>query len=131
MPRMESVPKARYRVYRDRANEFATQMDRAAAESAWSSVGLLAVHTVISACDALTVEQAGRRWSGQDHSGIVGMVESLDLPDTKKVLRQISDVLEMKNQVEYESRPFTERESEDLRLAAARILKWITARLPG
>jgi hypothetical protein len=59
------------------------------------------------------------------------MVDSLDLPDTKKVLRQISDVLEMKNQVEYESRPFTERESEDLRLAAARILKWITASLPG
>jgi hypothetical protein len=38
MPRIESVPKARYRVYRDRTNEFATQMDRTAVESALSSV---------------------------------------------------------------------------------------------
>jgi hypothetical protein len=129
MPRIESVPKGRHGVYLDRAKEFARQMDRAATEKAWSSVGLLAVHSVISACDALTVHQTGRRWSGQGHAGVVGVVGSLNLPDSDNALRQISNALEKKNQVEYESRPFTERESEDLRRTATRILKWVTVRL--
>src|SRR6202007_3220880 len=103
-------------------------MDRASADKAWNSVGLLAVHSVIASCDALTVYQNSQRWSGQDHAGVVGMVGSLRLPDSVKALRQISGVIEGKNQVEDESRPFTEREAEDLRGSAARILKWVIAR---
>jgi hypothetical protein len=129
MARIESVPRARYSVYLDRAKEFAHQMDRTSVEKAWNSVGLLAVHSVIASCDALTVHQSGQRWSGQDHAGVVGMVGSLKLPDSEKAIRQISGVIEKKNQVEYESRPFTEREAEDLRRSAARILKWVIARL--
>lgn len=129
MARTEVLPKARYSIYLARAREFARQMDRAAADRAWNSVGLLGVHCVISLCDALTVQRAGQRWSGQDHAGVVGMVKSLDLPKSDVVLRQIAQVLERKNRVEYEAREFTEREAEEVREQASRILRWVSSEL--
>lgn len=131
MGRTEVVPKGRYAVYWDRSKEFAGQMNRAAAERAWNSVGLLGVHSVISACDALTVQRTGQRWSGQDPAGIVGMVGVLHLHETDHATRQISHVLEAKNRVEYESRGFTQREAEDVRRSVERVLAWVKLQLPS
>ena len=129
MPRTEVLPKARYTVYIGRAREFARQMDRAATDRAWNSVGLLGVHCVISACDALTVQRAGQRWSGQDHSGVIGMVNSLQLAKSAVAVRQITQVLDKKNRVEYEAREFTEREGTEICQLAARVLAWISSQL--
>jgi hypothetical protein len=129
VPRTEVLPKARYTVYFARAREFARQMDRAAADRAWNSVGLLGVHSVISACDALTVQRAGQRWSGQDHSGVIGMVNSLQLARSEAAVRQIAHVLDKKNRVEYEAREFTEREASEIRQLATRVLAWISSQL--
>ncbi|MCI4366105.1 MAG: hypothetical protein L3K10_08670 [Thermoplasmata archaeon] len=129
MARTEVVPKSRYVVYFERAREFETQMNRASAEGAWNSVGLLGVHCVISGCDALTVQRSGQRWSGQEHAGVVGMVSSLRLPDADRAVRQISRVLEAKNRVEYESREFTEKEAEEARESVSRVHLWVTSLL--
>lgn len=123
MARTEPLPQSRHQVYLDRAEEFSRQMERAASEKAWNSVGLLGVHCVISACDALTVRLAGVRWSGQDHSGLLNVLSSLKLTDVP--LTQVTAVLEKKNEVEYESRVFTEKEAEELRRRAARVLTWV------
>lgn len=130
MARIELLPKTRYRVYLGRARDFAGQMERAAEDRAWNSVGLLAVHCVISACDALAVERAGRRWSGQDHSGVLAILDSLRLPGSTVALRQVSEVLSMKSRVEYEAREFTEREAQKLRLQATRVIAWAVGLLP-
>ena len=130
MGRTEVVPKSRYAVYWQRSTEFAAQMDRAAADGAWNAVGLLGVHSVISACDALTVHRAGQRWSGQDHAGIVGMVTALQLGDAERIMRQVARALEAKNRVEYESRTFTEREAQDARQCALRVRVWAKSHLP-
>lgn len=129
MSRTAVLPKARYVVYLARAREFARQMDRAATERAWNSVGLLGVHCVISACDALTVQRAGQRWSGQDHAGVIGMVRSLPLSKSEVVVRQIARVLDQKNRVEYEAREFTEREATEIRQWSTRVLRWIVSQL--
>ncbi len=125
MARTESLSKSRHIVYLDRAREFSQQMERASAERAWNSVGLLGVHSVISACDALTIHLAGRRWSGHGHGGVLGIVGELNLPDADTPLRQIADVLELKNQVEYEARVFTEKEALELKRRSERILSWV------
>ncbi|MFY9716941.1 MAG: nucleotidyltransferase domain-containing protein [Thermoplasmata archaeon] len=129
MGRTEVLPKSRHRVFLARAREFAQQMDHAVADRAWNSVGLLGVHCVISACDALTVQRAGQRWSGQDHAGVSGVVRSLDLPKSDTVLRQISNVLDQKNRVEYEAREFTEPEADEIRQSATWILAWVATQL--
>ena len=104
-------------------------MERAASDRAWNSVGLLGVHCVISACDALSVQRSGQRWSGQDHAGVREVVRSLGLPNAETALRQIANVLDQKNQVEYESREFTEREGNDIRRDASRLLGWVQTQL--
>jgi hypothetical protein len=129
--RTEVVSKTRYAVYLERAREFESQMNRAASDEAWNSVGLLGVHCVISACDALTVQRSGQRWSGQDHAGVVGVVSSLRLSEADPALRQISRVLEVKNRVEYESRKFTASEAEGVRRSVSRVLKWVISLLPN
>jgi hypothetical protein len=131
VPRTEVLPKARYTVYIARAREFARQMDRAAADRAWNSVGLLGVHCVISACDALTVQRAGQRWSGQAHSGVIGMVSWLQLARSEAAVRQIAQVLDKKNRVEYEAREFTQKEATEIRQHATRVLAWISSQLAG
>lgn len=125
MARTEPLPKSRHLVYLARAKEFSGQMERASSEKAWNSVGLLGVHSVISACDALTILFAGRRWSGQTHGGVLGMVRDLNIPNADAALRQVADVLEMKNQVEYEARVFTEGEALALKRRSERILNWV------
>jgi hypothetical protein len=80
LARIEALPKTRFQVYLKLAEEFSEQMDRAASAKAWNSAGLLGVHCVISACDALTVAVSGQRWSGQDHAGVHGVVRSLRIP---------------------------------------------------
>jgi hypothetical protein len=127
--RTEVLPKSRHTVFIARAREFAQQMDRAAAHRAWNTVGLLGVHCVISACDALTVQRAGQRWSGQDRAGVIGMVSSLRLPNSSPNLRQVSNVLDKKNRVEYEAREFTAKEAEGIRQDATRVLAWVTTQL--
>lgn len=130
MGRTEVLPKSRFKVYWERSNEFADQMVRAAEEGAWNSVGLLGVHSVISASDALTVGRTGQRWSGQDHSGVVGMVATLHLADAERMVRQVSRTLEAKNRVEFESREFTEREAQEVRQCASRFRTWVESLLP-
>ncbi|MGD0588138.1 MAG: hypothetical protein ABSA63_05020 [Thermoplasmata archaeon] len=125
MGRIEALSKNRAPVYLRGAEEFAQQMDVAASSRAWNAVGLLGVHSVISSCDGLTVGLAGQRWSGQDHAGIRGMVQSLKLPHSEVALRHIGDVLDQKNQVEYEARDFSEKEAEEVRKKARRILIWV------
>jgi hypothetical protein len=129
MSRTEVVPKGRYTVYLSRAEEFEEQMVRAASQGAWNSIGLLGVHCVISGCDALTVRLAGQRWSGQDHAGVYGVVSSLNLPGASVALRQISNVLDQKNRIEYEARAFSRAEATEVSQAASRFLSWVRSRV--
>lgn len=129
MARTQPLPKSRYLVYLERAKEFSKQMERAASERAWNSVGLLGVHSVISACDALTIRLGGRRWRGQSHSGVLDVVRDLNLSDPDPLMRQIADILEMKSEVEYEDRVFTEKEAVELKRTSEQILSSILRRI--
>jgi hypothetical protein len=129
MARTEVLPKGRSEVYLRRADEFYAHMEKAAKDGAWNAVGLLGVHCVISACDALTVRLSGQRWSGQDHAGVVDMVIALRIPDADRVTRHVSRLLGSKNRVEYESREFTEAEGKEVREGAGRVLRWVKSKL--
>jgi hypothetical protein len=129
MGRTEIVAKARYSVYLNRAAEFEEQMARAASDHAWNSVGLLGVHCVISACDALTVRMAGQRWSGPDPAGVHGVVSALNLPGAGVALRHITHVLDQRTRVEYESRAFSREEAVEVGRSASLLLKWVRSQL--
>lgn len=131
MTRIQVVSRSKSTVYLLRASELSAQMDRAAAERAWNAVGILGVHAVISACDALTIGVAGQRWAGPDHQGVRGLIESLGLRDVAQPMRQVREVLEQKSKVEYLDREFKAGEAETVRTRTLRILTWVESQLSG
>ena len=96
-----------------------------AAESAqkegnFDAAALTALHSVISACDALTVWTLGVRSSGQDHLAVVALVSRAGAP--AKLLAQVRETISMKASVEYEARETAELDSEGLVTRARRVL---------
>lgn len=63
----EPLPKAKARAYLQKAREFSRATDRASETGDWNAVGLNAVHTVISALDALTTYYLQERSKSRDH----------------------------------------------------------------
>lgn len=129
MTRVEVLPRNRSGVFLDRSHELCAQMDRASSEKAWNATGVLGVHATIAACDALTVAKLGQRWRGQDHRGVRDLLASVGLPDAAPALRQVADILEQKNKVEYEARAFSQSEAVLLRKKVTRVVAWVDAQL--
>lgn len=111
-------------VYLRKAEEFARGMDRAAIDEDWNAVGLLAVHVVISAADALTTAHLGLRSRGADHEEVVHLLRRLPSKGAVDQAARAVEVLQVKNQVEYEARPFEQKEAVATRKKASRFLEW-------
>ena len=89
----------------------------------FDAAGLAGVHSVISACDALTVARLGMRSTAQDHQEVLRLLEDTGAPNP--VLTQVREVLSMKNKAEYEARELTEQEAQRVVTRAGRILIYV------
>lgn len=123
--RSERLPKAKAHVYLGKAREFADAMDRAASEGHWNAVGLNAVHTVISAMDALTTFYLGQRSRSPNHGDVLTLAAQIDVDGIRPRIQQAERVLDAKNQVEYEARGTEADEAEAMQKRAARFLAWV------
>lgn len=109
------------------AEELMGVSSRAAADGLWRAAGITAIHAAISAADGVCTRTLGERYAGQDHSEAAELLETTRLPgaiDKGKQLRAISAV---KNRFEYEARPPSAAESEELVKRAERLVKWARA----
>lgn len=106
------IDRAKYRIYLNKASDFYETMIDAFQKKNWNSVGLAAVHCVISATDALLSFQSGVRSVSQDHREVAQLLRQH--VDSKGVLensKRLLKVIGMKNLVEYEARNFTQKEA--------------------
>jgi HEPN domain-containing protein len=98
----------------------------------WNAVGLNAVHSAISANDAITVYLKGIRSVSEKHSDAVDLL--LIVFNNEKGTREFSShllwLLNRKNLVEYEARLFFKKEAEDSIKHAERFLRWTESHLP-
>lgn len=129
--RTRGVRPGRWRVYLKKADEFGRLAADAAAREDWNAVGLAAVHTVISAADALTAFHLGERSASQDHGDSVELVRRLPLEGAAERAARAAEVLDAKNVVEYEDRDFGPKEGSALQKKAERFLLWVHANLPA
>lgn len=98
----------------------------------FNSSVLCAVHCGISAADALTVFLKGVRHAGEKHEDVVQLIELLEFDrETIKVkTRQLINLLQVKNQVEYEEKLTTENGALVAMKHAERFLEWVKETLP-
>ena len=67
------------RIYLNKAREFLEGARLLAGEERWNASAVLAVHAVISACDALCARFLQMRHAGADHMQAVELLDSLPL----------------------------------------------------
>jgi hypothetical protein len=124
------VPREQAFSYLAKAQEFLTVAELALADALYDAAGLNAVHSTISAADAVMVFRGGMRSAEEDHRAARDVLEDTVGADAKPALRHLTAVLAKKNLVEYEQRRLTEKEAEDMLVHAVRFLAWAQQMLP-
>jgi HEPN domain-containing protein len=125
-----SVDKNEYREFLAKAGDFASMLDLALSQGKWNSAGLQAVHSVISASDAVIVYYGGVRSAALDHREVVGLLHDIIGESAATAGRHVSRVIAKKNLVEYEGRSITQAEAREMAEHAQRFLEWVTGMLP-
>lgn len=124
------VSKRDAHAYISKAEQFLRTMEKAAEAGDWDAVGLNAVHSVISAADALTAFRAGFRSAEQDHKMLADVLEDVVGEGASKSVRHLKTVLAKKNAIEYEQRSLTPKEAADIAEQARRFVSWARENLP-
>jgi hypothetical protein len=128
--RVEAVPKARFAVYQRRATNLLRAAELAFSSGNLDGTALNAVHSVISASDAVTVFALGLRSTAQDHLAVVELLARAGAP--VRMLDHVRETISSKTRVEYEAREISRSDAETLLVKARRALSAAdTILIPG
>jgi HEPN domain-containing protein len=119
-----AVDQSEYIVYWNKAEEFYDTMQHAYKNRMWTSVGLNAVHCVISSCDALLVKSQGIRAAGDNHMQAVELLGRSLIDGIEKQTATVRRIISKKNVIAYENREFRESDASDIFKQAERFYKW-------
>jgi len=98
----------------------------------YNSSTILAVHAVISACDALASFYLQQRCASDRHLDVLFLIGRLpfDKSELNAKSKQIARIIDVKNAAEYEERLISAGEAESAARDAERTLKWAIEKLP-
>ena len=120
-----------YKKFLKKAEEFFEMMEQSLMKEKWNAAGLNAIHTGISANDALLTFHFGLRSVSPKHDDAVKLLISMmkrdDIETKAKHLRRLISV---KNLVEYDGRLLSRKEAESIAKHAERFLDWVKSLLP-
>lgn len=131
---MSPRPTQRRRVSRHRADDYwrvATHLMESARalitlgdEEYGNAIGICLIHAVISASDAITINVAEVRSSGEQHADASRLLREV-VPDVPaEVIRSLSDVIQAKFEYEYSGDVFTQAAARRLLRKAERFYTW-------
>ena len=120
-----NVEKHLYKNYLKKAWEFMNSCNDSFLKEEWDAAVINAVHSGISASDALTIFFKGVRHAGERHEDVVQLLNTLELHDIKDKNRHILNLLSVKNKAEYEETLMTRKNAEDAKKSAERFLSYV------
>ena len=129
--RTSDIDKAFYTNYLKRAEECFNAAQNSSKNQEWNAATISAIHSCISACDAMCVYFLGKRPSGQSHNDAVTLFSTID--NTEEIstnANRISRILGIKNMAEYEERLIFRAESEKVLKDCERFLAYVKKKLP-
>lgn len=120
-----------YEKFLKKADEFCEMMRQSLNKKKWNAAGLNAIHTGISANDAVLTFYFGLRSISPKHDDAVKLLISMmNRKDTETKAKHLRHLISMKNIVEYDGRLLSKREAESLAKNAERFLEWVKSILP-
>lgn len=126
-----SASKGDARLYVGKAREFLEIAQTALVGEQWDTAGLSAIHSGISAADAVCSYHGGVRSAGQDHRVAADLLVTTMGESSRDAARHLQRLVAKKNLVEYEQRRLIQSEAEDLVHHARRFLVWAEMQLPS
>jgi hypothetical protein len=125
-PRTVVVARQEAPAYLAKGREYAVGARRALEELRLHGAGLEAIHAVISSCDALTIARLELRSRGEDHRDVLQLITRIKDSGISDLQRQVSQVLSVKNLVEYGGEGLLLPQTQSLVLQAERVVRWIS-----
>lgn len=111
----ERIEKNNYSGYLKKAQDFFDSMQQSFLSKNWNAVGLNAVHCAISANDAVLAYFLGVRSVAESHQEAVDLLQNCEgITDRDKLAAHLRRIINKKNLIEYESRPFYQSEAEEI-----------------
>ena len=130
-PKTKQVDRASARIFWNRATQCASMMEKALDLNQWEAAGVNAVHSAISANDAVLAALRGLKPASADHKDASRVLLSeLKDPDAQKAGKKLGTIIARKSRVEYEDKRLAEREARDLAVDTRRFLAWAKSVLP-
>lgn len=126
------VEKGRYVDYLKKALQFFNVMKMCLQDGEWDAVLLNGIHASISINDALTIFRLGKRSSGKSHQEATLLLNQVvsGQEEGRKNVARLSQILDSKNIVEYDSRRFNEKEARYFAQQVERFVEWVQRQLP-
>ncbi len=130
-PKTHHIDKPKARTYLGKADEFLTAAKLALIAQQNDAALLLAIHTGISACDAVTIALGAVRSTDPEHLKTVDLLETVarQSPEVHERANQLRGLLKLKNLVEYEDRRVSAKEADTGTKRAERLASWATTQL--
>lgn len=122
--RTRKQPREDALAYLSMAEELMGVSARAAADGLTRAPGIIAIHAAISAADGVCTRVLGERYAGQDHGEAAELLETTRVPGVVDKVKQLRAIVAVKSRFEYEARPPSAAESEELVKRAERFVKW-------
>ncbi|MBU4299203.1 HEPN domain-containing protein [Patescibacteria group bacterium] len=132
MPEVKIIPESNWRNYLIKARQFLETAQDTYLKENWNAVGLNAVHSAISANDALIVYYGKVRSTSKKHSDAAELLLRIfkNSEESKQNSKHLLWLINRKNLVEYEERLFFKKEAEESLKHAERFLNWAKSKLP-
>ncbi len=129
--RVKTVAETNWKNYLLKAEQFMITARDAYSKDNWNAVGLNAVHSAISANDAICVFFKKKRSISDKHGDAVFVL--LDVlnnnEESKEFSKHFSWLVNRKNLIEYETRLFYEKEALESLKHAERFLDWVRTKI--
>jgi len=99
----------------------------------WNAATINAIHSCISACDAICIYFLGKRHAGESHNDAVTIFRTIkvDNEEINTNANRILRILRIKNMAEYEERLVHRPEAEKLLKDFERFLEYVRRKLPS
>jgi HEPN domain-containing protein len=122
-PATTPAGKAEARRFLHKAEEFLRAALPAQQAGHANAAGVLAIHAGILACDALTAHDLGKRSKSGRHHDVLQLIAHVEIPEKAAVARQLRQLLDAKNMVEYDDQMLIAGDEDKMVEAAKRIVE--------
>jgi len=127
----KDLAKSFYANYLKKSEECLHAAKNSFVNNEWNASAINAIHSCISASDAMCVYFLGKRHAGENHNEVIALFKTIKSSEEINTnANRIGRILRIKNMAEYEERLVFKSEAERILKDCERLLEYVKKELP-